>query len=132
MAGKKGRRLINARRLRSYLPSVKKIAIAGLCGKGLSKTVRNARCGSLDAVCECAEIGLNVLKRGDFKKSDMAKMAAYKDGIRFLAEYSKCRTGKKKCLRTRRDKKILQSGRGLGILLSTVLPIVASFIASKL
>lgn len=121
---------INAKKLARVFPSLSNINKGNVKDR-IVKLVKRKENDALDAVCDCVSTGLGALKPSDFNKKDLKNLSKKKELLRFLSEYSKCSKRKKQKLHKKRDITIVQSGKGLGILLATVLPILANLIIKK-
>jgi hypothetical protein len=121
---------INAKKLAKVFPSLSKIDKKNVKNR-VVKLIKRKENDTLDAVCECVSTGLGALKPEDFNKKDLKNLTKKKELLRFLSEYSKCSKDKKQKLKKKRDISLVQSGQGLGILLATVLPILANLIIKK-
>ena len=121
-----GSKKFNAANISKSIPAIKEIIKNASSKKDLAKTIKKLRGKNLDGVCDCTAIGLKALRKNDLSPNALARMAAHKDGLRFLARYAKCSREKKRSLRRRRDKTLVQNGRGLGILLSILAPVIAT------
>jgi hypothetical protein len=121
-----GSKKFNASNISRSFPAIKKIIKNADSKENLAKIVKKLRGKDLDGVCDCAAIGLNALRRNNLKSDNFAKMTAHRDGLRFLARYAECPKEKKRSLRRKRDKTLVQSGQGLGVLLSILAPVIAT------
>lgn len=121
---------INAKNFVDVFPSLMKINKKNT-RKRINKIVSKNDNKTMDSICECVSTGLGVLKPTDFPKKDFKKLTRSKEMLRFLSNYASCSRNKRKKLQNKRNEAALQGGQGLGILLTTLLPILADIVIKK-
>lgn len=114
------------KRILKSIPALQSIIKSSNSKKSLVKAVKKLRNRNLDSICDCAAIGLKTLRKNNLDSDTLSKMAAHKDGIRFLAQYSKCSKKKRGSLRKKRNQAIVQNGKGIGLLLAALVPIIST------
>jgi hypothetical protein len=119
----------NPESISQTIPIIKKLIKSSNSKKELKGAVRQLKSKEIDGVCSCADIGLSAIKKENLDSNTLSKLAAHKDGLRFLARYARCPREKKRNLRKRRNKTLVQSGQGLGVLLSILAPILTTVIS---
>ena len=117
---------IKARDLVQSFPLLHKISQAK--SKDVRKLIGSAEQKQKDLLCRCVELGLRNLSEKKFSPAQLKKMYAVEEKLNFLSSYAKCSGAKRKCLYHQQNKNIVQSGQGIGILLSAILPIIANLI----
>lgn len=111
------------------MPELKKLT--KLPSKQRIKKLLKKNSRDQDLVCKCVSVGLKSLNKQDFPKKQMKNLESEKEYLRFISDYSKCSKNKKKCLISKRNRALKKTGKGIGIILSTLLPILTSIIAKK-
>lgn len=99
--------------------------------RGVESLMKKGSDKDKDVACRCIEISLRNLKDSDFSDSQLKKLFAVEERLNFLSSYAKCSGARKKCLVHERDNSLIQGGQGIGLLLSTILPLIAKAIIEK-
>lgn len=86
----------------------------------------------LDILCHCISNGINSIPKGGYKERHWKRLRAQRESLRFLSDYISCSHSKKKRLSKQRKKIVQQSGGSIGLILTTVLPLLADFIIGKI
>lgn len=82
-------------------------------------------------VCRCVELSMKTLRDDYFTNRQIANLHKCEEKIKFLNSVAKCSGTKRKCLEHKADENMVQGGRGIGVLLSVLLPILADLIIRK-
>ena len=104
-------------------------------GEARSKIVRmikKSKQDTLKSACECVSAGLNTLKPGNFTKEELKLLNGEKEMLRFIAQAATCNASKKRRLSKKVQNAMVQSGGGIGLILSVLLQALISLITKKL
>lgn len=120
-------RKIKSTELRKIMPRLEEIA--KLPSKRVSERILSSSNKTQDLICKCVSIGLKNLDETNFKKKHMSSLQSQKEFLRFIRSYSLCSRAKKKCLVHKRSSAIKKTGRGIGLIISALLPFLTSILA---
>ena len=121
---------IKSRLFAKVLPHLEHIAQCS--NKTRRYILTQQKAGFLDIMCQCLNSGVANLRKTDFSTKDWKTLQIDKEKLRFLGDYGACGKKQGKKQRRTRDRIVAQSGRGIGIILGTVLPMLANLILSKI
>lgn len=123
--------LLDVEDLTNSLPEIAKI-VKGGHSKTLKSLVKAKKTKELDTICSCVKIGLNHLNEKNFGNEDFQNLRKSKELLRFLSDFAQCSENKKKCLVHERNRKSVQAGQGISIILKSLLPLLLSEITKSI
>ena len=77
-----------------------------------------------DIISQLVGVSLDNIPEKQIPKRALKHMYDKREQLNFIRMFSKCKKSKKKCLESKRDEKLLQSGRGVASLLTQILPLL--------
>lgn len=131
MAKKKKILITTGSLARSY-PKLLKLS-RGKTRQQLSKILKQGDKDCVRSLCECVSLGVNALKPERFTKSQLKSLSKKKELLRFIGQVGQCRKpSEMRNVSSDLNNALMQSGRGIGLLLGIVVPALINLIASKL
>lgn len=99
----------------------------------ISRMLQKGDRDCMKSLCECVSLGLNTLKPERFTKSQLKSLSKKKELLRFIGQVGQCRKpSERRYVSKDLNKALVKSGRGIGLLLSIVVPALINLIASKI
>lgn len=116
--------------IRAY-PKLLKMS-KGEARKQISRMLKKSDKDGIRSVCECVSLGLSTLRPDRFNERELRSLVKKKELLRFISQAAQCRRKfKQQGLRKKLDGALIKSGKGIGLILSIVLPALLDLIIKK-
>lgn len=81
-----------------------------------------------DIISQLVSLSLDNIPEKQLSKKTLRELYDKKEQLNFLRMFSKCKKSERKCMESKRDEKLVQSGRGTAKLLAQVLPLLTELV----
>ena len=123
------KRKIKASSLAKAFPTLIKISEGNT--SEIPRLIKKKSEREIKAICSCVNMGLSSLKKRDFQSKPFRTLRTEREKLRFLSDFSQCSKNKKLCLVHKRNTALIQSGKGIGLILSSILPALADILINQ-
>lgn len=81
-----------------------------------------------DIISQLVSLSLDNIPERQLSKKTLKDLYDKKEQLNFLRMFSKCKKSDRKCMESKRDEKLIQSGRGTAKLLAQIIPLLTELL----